>query len=91
MKLSSRNLWIELTALGLVLASLLCFVLAFYYISFFTVNEMLPNQPPLQGYGLIMGFNEVVEAALSFVIPGAVLVGAAWSLRSLHVEDEAEE
>jgi hypothetical protein len=91
-KISSRNLWIEITALGLVLASLLCFLLAFYCVTIFTVNEMLPNEPPLQSRGWVLGLNETVGSALSFGIPGVILVGAAWSLRSLLAEkDGAEE
>jgi hypothetical protein len=88
---ASRRLWVELTALGLFLISLPCFLLAGIATANFIIHKMLPNEPPLQSHGLILGWKELLVGALSMIVPGTVLVAAGWGLRSLLAEEDGPE
>ena len=84
---ASCNLWLEVVAFGLVLISLFLFLVAGYYTAMFVINGLLPNSVPLEIRGVDFGRREALAAALSTGLPGAVLVAAAWMLRSLLVAE----
>jgi hypothetical protein len=84
---ASRNVWLEVVAFGLFLASLVLFLVAGYQTAMFIVIGLLPGRQPIVVHGVTLGRNEALVAALSTGIPGASLIAAAWSLRLLLVED----
>jgi hypothetical protein len=85
---ASRNVWLEVTAFGLFLFSLVLFLVAGYYTAMFIINGLLPNQPPIIIHGVTLGPHEALVAALSTSVPGAALIAGIWGLRSLLVEEE---
>lgn len=87
MKPSSRNLGLELVALGLFLASLVLFLWAGLSVFLFLFGRALPNEPPPQAHGVILGNAEAWAGALSLILPAAFLIAIAWGLRSLVVEE----
>jgi hypothetical protein len=91
MKSSSHDVWIELASLSLFLIALLCFLLGGIGTANYIVHEMLPDEPPLQAHGSEIGWKEILVGVLSMVVPGATLVIAAWSLRSLLAEEDGAE
>jgi hypothetical protein len=81
----SRDLWIELTALGLGLLSLLAFVVAIYVIGHEIVADLL-------GTSLTVGteplsWREKLALRLTGLVPGISLAAIAWGLRVLLRDD----
>ena len=87
MKPPSRNLGLELAALGLFLASLVLLLAAGLSVSLFLVGRELPNEPPPQVHGVVLGNPEAWAGALSLILPAAFLLAIAWGLRSLVGEE----
>jgi len=87
-KAATRNLWIEIAAFSLVLISLIFLLGAVITTATFVVNQMLPNEPPIESHGLVVGPKEALVAAFCMIVPGIALVAAAWGLRSLLIAEE---
>jgi hypothetical protein len=88
---ASRNVWLELTALGLFLASLVLFLVASYFAGMMVVTNLLPGKLQLKAKGVVVGRNEALVAVLSMAVPGGALIGTACGLRFLLVEEEEPE
>jgi uncharacterized membrane protein len=84
---ASRNLWLELVAIALLLVSLLLFLVAGYHLTMFVVHGLLPNEPPLKYAGTILGFREFLAGALATIVPAMALIATAWGLRSLLIDE----
>jgi hypothetical protein len=84
---ASRNVWLELTAFGLFLLSLVLFLAAEYATAMFIVHSLLPNEKPIEMHGVIFTRHEALVGALSTSLPGIALIAAAWGLRSLLAEE----
>jgi hypothetical protein len=85
---AGRNVWLEVTAFGLFLFSLVLFLVAGYYTAMFIINGLLPNTSPITIRGVALGRHEALVAVLSTSVPGVALIAAIWGLRSLLVEEE---
>jgi uncharacterized membrane protein len=90
-KPASRNLFLELAALGLFLVSLVPLLMAGLFTSLFVINGLLPNEPPIQTQGIVVGRYEAWAGALSMIVPAVALIAAAWGLRSLAVDEEGQD
>jgi hypothetical protein len=90
-KAAQRNLWIELSAIGMILMSLLLLLGPVAAVLPLLSIWMLPDQPPIQGSGIDFGPAEILLVACCFLAPALALWIAAWGLRSLlSAEDEGE-
>lgn len=85
---ASRNLWLELAAIILVLISLPLFLVAGYHLAMFVVHGLLPNEPPLEYSGKIFDLDEIMVGALATIFPAVALIATAWGLRSLLVGEK---
>ncbi|HEX4959642.1 MAG TPA: hypothetical protein VF173_02300 [Thermoanaerobaculia bacterium] len=87
---AGRNVWLEITAVGLFLISLVLFLVAGYYAAMFIVIGLLPSEQPVVVHGVTLDRNTALVAVLATGVPGAALIAAAWGLRSLLVEEKEE-
>ena len=88
---SSRNVWLEITALGLFLLSLVPLLVASYFAAMLVVTTLLPGTLQMKAKGVAVGRNEALAAVLSMAVPGGTLIGTACGLRFLLVEEEEPE
>lgn len=91
MKPASRNVWLEVLALGLFLASLILFLVGSYFVGMLVVNGLLPEKLQLKAKGVVVGRNEILVPIFSMAVPGGVLIGTACGLRFLLVKEEETE
>ncbi len=84
---STRNLWLELGAIGLVLLSLIFFLGAAVQTATFVVNGMLPGAAPIQRGPVVIGWREALIGATPWIFFGACLISAGWGLRFLLVPE----
>lgn len=91
MKPSSRNLGLELAALGLFLLSLLLFLTAGISTSLFLVSRQLPTEPQPRVPDVLLGSSEAWAGALAMIIPALALIAIAWGLRFLLIEEGEQD
>jgi hypothetical protein len=88
---ASRNVWLEITALGLFLLSLVPFLVAGYFAAMMVVTSLLPGKLQMKAKGMVVGRNEALVPVFSMVVLGGALIGTACGLRFLLVEEEEPE
>ena len=88
---ASRNVWLEITALGLFLLSLVPLLVASYFAAMLAVTNLLPGKLQMKAKGVVVGRNEALIPVFSTAVLGGALIGTACGLRFLLVEEEETE
>jgi membrane protein DedA with SNARE-associated domain len=85
---ASRNVWLEITALGLFLLSLVPFLVASYFAAMLVVTTLVPGKLQMKAKGVAVGRNEALIPVTSMAVLGGALIGTACRLRFLLVDEE---
>lgn len=87
MKPVSRNLLLELAAIGLFLLSLVLVLLGLSSPAVYVGTILLDGKPPTTEDGLSLGVEEALAASVVFLIPSIGVIAMAWGMRSLMVNE----